>query len=49
MILIHSNASNQVILMHSNESKFFKKQHAIMLRCFANRLNLDGMFTGMFL
>ena len=27
MILIHSNISNRMILIHSKSIKFFKKQH----------------------
>ena len=35
------NASNRMILIHSNVSKCFKKQHRNMLYFFANRRSLD--------
>ena len=38
MALIHSNVNNQMILIHLNVSKLFKKQHTNTLHCFANRL-----------
>ena len=41
MILIHSNVSNQMILMYSNISNFFKKHHTNTLCCSANRSSLD--------
>ena len=31
MTLIHLNVRNRMILIHSNVSKFFKKQHTNML------------------
>ena len=44
---IHLNASNQMILIHSNVSKFFKKQHTNTLHCFANRYSLDESSNSM--
>ena len=41
MLLIHSNVSNRIII-HSNVSKFFKKEHTATLYCFANECSLDG-------
>ena len=35
--------SNRVMLIHSNVSKFLKKQHTNTLCYFANRGSLDGM------
>ena len=45
MTLVHSNVSIWVILIHSNVSKIFKKQHTNTLHCFANRRSLDGMYS----
>ena len=36
MISIQLNASNQMTLIYSNVSKFFKKQQNNMLYCFTN-------------
>ena len=41
MILIHLNLNNRIILIPSNVSKSFKKQHTNMLYYFANRRSLD--------
>ena len=41
MLLIHSNVSNRIII-HSNVSKFLKKEHTATLYCFANECSLDG-------
>ena len=41
MLLIHSNVSNWIII-HSNVSKFFKKEHTATLYCFSNECSLDG-------
>ena len=41
------NASNRMILIHSNVSKFFKKQHRPMLYFFANRRSLDESSNSM--
>ena len=45
MILIHSTVSTRMILIHSNVSKFFKKQHKVY--CFANRRSLDESSNSM--
>ena len=41
------STSNRMILIHSNVSNFFKRQHNNMLDCF--EWNVILMFTGMFL
>ena len=47
MILVLSNVSNPMVLIHSNVSKFLKKENINMLYCFANRRSLDESSNSM--
>ena len=47
MILTHWNVSNQMLLIHSNVSKFFKKQHTNTFYCCVNRRSLHKSSNSM--
>ena len=46
-IQFHLNVSNQMMLIHSNVNKFFKKQPTNTLYCFENRRTLDESSNSM--
>ena len=46
-VSVHSNVSNQILLINSNASKSFKKPHTNTLHCFENRRSLDESSNSM--
>ena len=46
-VSVHSNVSNQILLINSNVRKYFKKPHTNTMHCFENRGSLDGSSISM--